>query len=89
MNTTTIDSLYAEIRDIDMALGDRESDADSAAYWREAAQLRSRQRDLWREIAKAAVGAVPDWARRAAFQAADFCAEQADRYGQFARQCEV
>ena len=84
----TIDGLYAEIQDIDVTLGTRDASPDSAEYWREAVGLKTRQRDLWRQIAKGADGATPLWARRAAFQAGDFCSDQADRYASFARQCE-
>lgn len=90
MKTSTrpsADSLYAEIQDVDVTLGTRDGSPDSAEYWREAVVLKTRQRDLWRQIAKAADSSTPAWARRAAFQSADHCSDQADRYAQFARQC--
>lgn len=91
MKTATrlgVDSLYDEITQIDDTFRTREGRPNAAEYWREAVVMKQRQRDLWRQIGGAADRADPDWARRAAFQAADYCSDQADRYAQFARQCE-
>lgn len=86
---SSIDSLYGEIQEIDSTFRTRKGEPNSAEYWRTAVAMKTRQRDLWRQIGDGADSSTPDWARRAAFQSADHCSDQADRYAQFARQCEV
>jgi hypothetical protein len=85
----SIEDLYTEIAQIDDQLQSRVADTNSAEYWRETVELKTRQRDLWQKIADRVLGMdVPDWTRRAAFLAYDNCADKIYRYAECQRQCE-
>ena len=88
MTTTTrltTDEIYAQIAELTDQASALEALPDSVEYWTAAADLKDRERDLWRTLGDACGSDMPGWARLAAYHAGDHCSDQAERYRQYAR----
>lgn len=85
----TPDEIYEQINALRQEDLDAAGEPDSPAYWQAAADRAERQRELWRDLAKACSGDTPDWARFAAFRTGDHYADLAEQYRQFVRQTEA
>lgn len=81
----TTDDLYAQIAELTDEAKALEALPDSVEYWTAVADLKCRERDLWRQLAEACAGDMPGWARVAAYKSGDHCSDQAERYRQYAR----
>lgn len=81
----TTDDLYAQINKLTEQAKALEALPDSVQYWTAQADLKDRERDLWRKLGDASGSDAPAWARVAAYKSGDHCSDQAERYRRYAR----